>query len=165
MADRRMPPAQVYIKVGDLEVKGDVVNMTRIDSDNILQELVDHPANYAYLATMNAMAQRELTHLKRDRDRLSAELYADIKKKATDDGAKFTETGAEKEINKVPAYQQLLDDITEAEYRVSQLSALCTAFQMRKDLLVQVAMHCRSAEGSIDQRAHDEVQNAKRRKA
>lgn len=123
----------------------DVLAVLTIDEDDIDGELRDVAANLAYWAFLLNQARANLRRAKTARDELGSELdpikrgeiHQDTGKKPTNDQVKAA-------INLDEEYQEAVDDVTNADRRVNDLSVICEGIRTKADCLRSLSANKRA---------------------
>lgn len=158
------PPLEIDIRVGNQHLKEDVTELLRIDPDDILTELLEHSASFAYLATLKVMADKEHKDMKADLTRIRAEIYAELQDRK-ERGEKLTVASMEAIIEMSPVYIESLEKVNAVERKVNELGAVCNAFEHRRSMITAAANIIRASEtpASMPERAKEAVRSAKSR--
>lgn len=158
------PPLEIDIKVGNQHLREDVVELVRINPDNILEELLEHSASFAYLATLKVMADKELREMKADLARVRAEIVAELHERK-ERGEKLTVASMDAIVETSPSYITSLEMVSKVESKVGELGAICAAYDHRRSMITAAANIIRASEtpAPLPERARSAVATAKAR--
>ena len=121
----------------------DYRNLT-IDDANLDKELSDQASKYLFVAEKAVNAEFAYESFKAQTGQLAAELDSKIRQEAAITGAKVTEAGIAKEIERHPDYVKAQQALITKRAQKELMRALRESWYMRKDLLIQMAIKQRS---------------------
>lgn len=110
-----------------------------LDPYSLDKHWVEHPANVLYFTTAAVDAERVLAQLKLKKDILVANLDAELRNNSSE---RVTEAVLRNYVVRQDSYQEIEDEIIEAEYEVNMLKAAVRSLEhMRKGLEKLVDLH------------------------
>lgn len=133
------PDFVIDIEIGNHRLKENVVDMLRFNTEDMLSELVEHSATYAYVVMLEVEAEKELTSAKKDRDVLFGELLLSLRDEKEASGRNFTVDMQKATVNRTPSMIEANDIVAIIEEKVKRLKKLSEAFEHRKMMLSSAA--------------------------
>ena len=125
------------IVIDGKEYDVDVEKVCSIDAEDLSEEFVRHPSNYAWYATVLSLYESKRDRMEIEVDRLYAQLDMVIREKYR--GQKdIKEKQIESEIITDKRYMVLYDEFMDVKSVAKRLGAIVKALEMKKDMLVQL---------------------------
>lgn len=135
-------PLEIRLRTGKTW-RCDLTDEVEIDETRINRELGEHPAKFAWFATLGAEARRYRDDLKRRLDLLEIELRKEFLAGVLPDEKKPTKDAIDAYITESHRFQKMEQELIEATYQQDILYAAREAMTHRRDMLVTIATNLR----------------------
>src|SRR3990167_2305323 len=109
-----------------------------IDDTDLTKEFAKQASLYAYFATTQADAERELAMADSIKDQEYATADEFFRKEKEEQGHKYTEAVIKSLIMRDEDYLKVLLEYTDADHNVNVLKAITRALQMRAEMLISL---------------------------
>jgi hypothetical protein len=129
--------------VGVEELDGYLKECVHIFPEQIQEEYTRIPADLAYWNAQYAEAYRKHLLSKIERNRVTGELYADVRQAIVDSGARPTEKMIEATVERDAEFVGAAQACAEAEADVKKLYGVLDAIRSKRDMLVSLGAHIR----------------------
>ena len=133
------PENRLSFKIDNLKFDEDVTEILRIDTSDILSELVEHCSAYAYIASVECDVVDALSDLKKMRDGLHDKLLLGLADEKEARGRNFTAAMQEAVISQNAGMIEANEKVDEVEKISRRLAKLLKAFEMRRDMLAEAS--------------------------
>jgi hypothetical protein len=144
---------------GPFKIKGDILQQVRIDSAIILDQVCEHPADFAFVAVMAVEAERQLQDAEAALKVTKNERSNAIREEFENRQEKVTEARLVSAVETDFVYLESVAKAMQARINVQTMDRICEIYEHRKFMLISAANHQR-ADGSGSQ-----VTSANSRKA
>lgn len=139
------------------ELKKDVsINLADLD-----REMIEHASMYIHYAVKTVNARKNYDSAKNRLEIITAKIYAQIRSEFSDTGVKATESMIDAALKVHPTYIKLQQDVIDAQATWRLCEVAETAFNQRKDMLLELARDRRKErEGQLRVLDNNSVKNS-----
>jgi len=133
----------ITVRHQDKNKKFDLASVFAIDENNLIQEYADQAAVYAFFGALAAKADFDAALIGLSKDQEMAKADDSFRAELERDGKKYTEPVIKAMIATDEECVKLSESELSAKYDTKILKAVCTALEMRANMLVSLGSHLR----------------------
>lgn len=126
-----------------------------IDRSMLEEEFASQPKKFAYYGSLQAIMNKKLQDVRRERKELYAKIDKEVRDLADQEGKKLTEKMVENMVTTAPVYVKKSQEENHVSYIVDLLDVQKEAMKQRKDMLIQLGADHRQS--SMDTRVYGDV--------
>lgn len=130
---------ELAFNVGGTRFKANMKDVLRIDTDNMLEELITHPQVYAYIASVRVEVDTHLAEMVADRERLYGNRMITLSEVTDNTGKKLTVAAKDAYISQDEQLIEADNKIAEVRITAQKMAVFCKALDMKGSMLSQAA--------------------------
>lgn len=123
--------------------KYDLGEIFGVDENNLAREFAQQASLYAYFATLQTKAEFDANVVETGLEQEQAAADSEARKRLQADDIKFTEAVIKGMVALDEECAKLQESLLEFRYDAKLLKAICTALEMRANMLVSMGSHIR----------------------
>ena len=116
--------------------------LSKIDRENINEELIKHPTLFQQYISLLALSKRQLDELSADLNMLTSRIRKEHKRESFP--KKMTAKDLDDMVFVDAEYVQAVEKVTEANHRYLMVKGMVSTMEHKKDVLVQLSANGRS---------------------
>ena len=116
--------------------------LSKIDRENINEELIKHPTLFQQYISLLALSKRQLDELSADLNMLTSRIRKEHKRESFP--KKMTSKDLDDMVFVDAEYVQAVEKVTEANHRYLMVKGMVSTMEHKKDVLVQLSANGRS---------------------